>query len=68
MVQAVEDANAPVAKAPAAVPEWQVSQAMVPTGTWIVVDSVTSAVPPLLVKLLPEAWQVAHAVVLLLAA
>ena len=55
MVQADEKLPAVVALL-----EWQVSQAVAPIGTWILVFNVTRGVPPLLVKLRPEAWQVAQ--------
>src|ERR1035441_10622751 len=52
----------PLVKPPVVVPvgEWQDSQAMLPTGTWMLVDSVTNGVPPLFVKLKPDAWQLAQ--------
>jgi hypothetical protein len=52
----------PLVKPPVLVPvgAWQDSQAMLPTGTWMLVDSVTKGVPPLFVKLKPAAWQLAQ--------
>jgi hypothetical protein len=47
---------------------WHDSQAVAPTGTWLVRDKVTNGEPPLFVKLLPAAWQVAQPDVLPLAA